>query len=134
MNNLNELFIFTGAAHHLPQIDEWLSSEPNELFSMARQWFAKFRQCGDDCNEIMHDGCPTACVNDAAFGYVNVFKSHVNVGFFTGAFLRDPHNLLEGTGKRMRHVKLKPAIEIDSQALSDLIEWAYLDVKGRLEQ
>lgn len=132
MNNPNQLFIFTEAAHHLPQIDAWLSNEPNELFSIARQWFAIFRQCGDDVNEVMHDGCPTACVNDAAFGYVNVFNSHVNVGFFTGAFLRDPHSLLEGTGKRMRHVKVRPGIELDSRALSELIERAYLDVKGRL--
>ncbi len=132
MNNVKELFIFTEAARHLPEIDEWLSNEPHELFSIARQWFTKFRQCGDDVNEIIHDGCPTACVNDAAFGYVNVFKSHVNVGFFTGAFIQDPHNLLEGTGKRMRHVKLRPGIDIDSQALSELIGRAYLDVKGRL--
>lgn len=132
MNNVKELFIFTEAAHHLPEIDEWLSNEPHQLFSIARQWFTKFRQCGDDVNEIIHDGCPTACVNDAAFGYVNVFKSHVNVGFFTGAFIQDSHNLLEGTGKRMRHVKLRPGIDIDSQALSELIGRAYLDVKGRL--
>ena len=132
MSNINQLFIFTEAAHYLPQIDACLSNEPNELFSIARQWFAIFRQCGDDVNEIMHDGCPTACVNDAAFGYVNVFNSHMNVGFFTVAFLQDPHSLLEGTGKRMRHVKVRPGIDIDSRALSELIEWAYLDVKGRL--
>ena len=82
----------------------------------------------------MHDGCPTACVNGAAFGYVNVFTAHVNIGFFTGAFLQDPRNILEGTGKRMRHVKLRPGREIDSQALRALIDKAYLDVKGRLHQ
>ena len=133
MSYSKELFIFPEAAPHLPQIDEWLSREPNELFSIARQWFTIFRQCGDDVNEVMHDGCPTACVNDAAFGYVNVFTSHVNVGFFTAAFLHDPHGLLEGTGKRMRHVKLRPGIDIDSDALRELVERAYLDVKRRLQ-
>lgn len=134
MSNCKELFLFSDAAHHLPQIDEWLSNEPEELFSIARQWFTTFRQCGDDVNEILHDGCPTACVNGVAFGYVNVFTAHMNVGFFTGAFLDDPYHLLEGTGKRMRHVKLRPDRDIDSQALQDLIERAYLDVKGRLGQ
>ncbi len=132
MNTSNQLFMFIEAAHHLPEIDEWLSGEPDALFSIARQWFTQFRICGEDVNEIMHDGCPTACVNGAAFGYVNVFKSHVNVGFFTGAFLQDPHKLLEGTGKRMRHVKLRPGTDVDSQALSRLIKTAYLNVRGRL--
>ena len=133
MNTRKELFIFPEAVHHLREIDEWLSREPHALFSLARQWFTTFRQCGDDVNEIMHDGCPTACVNGAAFGYVNVFTSHVNVGFFAGAFLHDPLHLLEGTGKRMRHVKLRPDRDLDSQALGELIERAYLDVKGRLD-
>ena len=132
MTDRNELFIFPEAAQHLPEIDEWLSSEPDALFSIARRWFAAFRECGDDVNEIMHDGCPTACVDGAAFGYVNVFKSHINAGFFTGALLPDPHKLLEGTGKRMRHVKLRPDGRVDSQALSELINSAYADVKSRL--
>lgn len=56
----------------------------------------------------------------------------MNVGFFTGAMLQDPTGLLEGTGKRMRHVKLKPGREVSSDALNALIEAAYLDVKTRL--
>ena len=97
------------------------------------KWFRADRECGDDVRELMHDGCPVACVNDAAFGYVNTFRSHVNVGFFNGAALRDPSGLLEGTGKRMRHVKLKPGFDIDSSSLTALIDDAYLDMKMRLE-
>jgi hypothetical protein len=91
------------------------------------------RECGDDVRELMHDGCPVACVEDVPFGYVNVFKAHVNVGFFLGALLRDPGGLLEGTGKRMRHVKVRPGEELDSAALRALIDAAYFDVKSRLE-
>ena len=134
MNPRKELFIFPEAEHHVPEVDEWLSREPDDLFSIARHWFTVFRQCGEDVNETLHDGCPTACVDGAAFGYVNVFTAHVNVGFFTGAFLDDPHHMLEGTGKRMRHVKLRPDGNIDAQALRVLIQRAYLDVKSRLEQ
>ena len=89
------------------------------------------RTCGD-VRELMHDGCPTACVDDAAFGYVNAFRDHVNVGFFLGAFLKDPARLLEGTGKRMRHVKLRPGQEVDAAALSNLIDVAYADIRARL--
>ncbi|MES2624513.1 MAG: DUF1801 domain-containing protein [Pseudomonadota bacterium] len=129
---MSELFRLSGAVSHMLEIDEWLSSEPHALFAIARLWFGKFRQCGSDVKELLHDGGAVACVDDAAFGYVNVFKSHVNVGFFTGAFLDDPHQLLDGTGKRMRHVKIKPGSDINSRALEELINRAYLDIKARL--
>jgi hypothetical protein len=90
------------------------------------------RQRGADVRELMHDGCPTACVGDAAFAYVNVFTHHVNVGFFFGATLRDPAGLLEGTGKRGRHVKLRPDRQVDTAALAALVDEAYLDIKTRV--
>jgi hypothetical protein len=80
----------------------------------------------------MHDGCPVACVEDAPFGYVNSFEGHVNVGFFYGALLKDPAGLLEGSGKRMRHVKLQPGTKLNTAALRDLIDAAYLDIGMRL--
>jgi hypothetical protein len=103
-----------------------------ELGSIAQRWFAVMRNCGDDIREILHDGHPTACVGEAAFAYVNAFKAHVNVGFFRGAEIADPAGLLEGTGKFMRHVKLRPERDVDATALMKLIEAAYTDMKGRL--
>ena len=91
------------------------------------------RKCGDEVRELVHDGCPVACLGDAPFGYVNVFTSHVNVGFFHGAGLPDPARLLQGTGKRMRHVKLRPGTAIDTASLRKLIELAYADIKARVE-
>lgn len=99
---------------------------------MARKWWTQMRGCGADVREVLHDGYPTACVHDAAFAYVGAFTAHVNVGFFTGATLEDPTGLLEGRGKRMRHVKLKPGREVDSHALKALIDASYLDIKRRL--
>ena len=124
-----ELFTFDTALVHSPGVEEWFANEPQQLFSLARQWFTVFRECGDDVNELLHDGCPTACINGAAFGYVNVFKAHINVGFYTGAFLDDPHKLLQGSGKRMRHAKIRPGDALDSAALKLLINAAYRDVR-----
>ena len=81
----------------------------------------------------MHDGYPVACLGDAPFDYVNVFTSHVNVGLFHGAALPDPAHLLQGTGKFMRHVKLRPGTSTYDTALSALIEAAYSDIKARVE-
>lgn len=91
------------------------------------------RDCGDDVRELLHDGHPTACVADAAFAYVNAFTAHVNVGFFRGAEIPDPDGLLEGTGKFMRHVTLKPERDPDATALRALIQTAYTDMKRRLD-
>ena len=130
---MNGLFRFSGAVRRDPAVDAWLSRQPPELGAVARRWFERMRTCGSDVREVMHDGCPTACVEDAAFAYVAVFRAHANVGFFRGAELRDPAGLLEGTGKRMRHVKVKPGIDLDSAALEALIEAAYADMKARLK-
>ena len=127
-----DIFRLSAGAKSDPAIDRWFTEEPIELRSIAQKWFAQIRQCGDDVRELMHDGCPVACVEDAPFAYVNTFKAHVNVGFFNGAKLEDPAALLEGSGKRMRHVKLNPKRESNAAALGDLINSAYLDIKRRL--
>lgn len=101
--------------------------------SIAHRWFELMRQCGDEVRELLHDGCPVACLGDAPFGYVNVFTSHVNVGFFHGAALTDSARLLQGAGKFMRHVKLSPGTATNAAALSSLIEAAYSDIKARVE-
>ena len=124
---------FSGASERDPAIEAWLKEHSGELGAIARQWFDVMRKCGDEFRELLHDGCPVACVGDAPFGYVNAFISHVNVGFFCGAELPDPAGLLQGSGKRMRHVKLRPGTAINSAALIRLIDAAYSDTKARLE-
>ena len=115
-----------------PAVEAWLDRQPGELGAIARTWFERMRACGLDVLELMHDGCPVACVRDVPFAYVSVFKAHVNVGFFIGAALKDPARLLEGTGKRMRHVKVRPGEPLNSKALGALILRSYADVKARL--
>jgi hypothetical protein len=128
-----ELLRFNGAVKRDPAIDEWLREHSGELGAIARHWFDAMRKCGDEVRELLHDGCPVACLGDAPFGYVNVFTSHVNVGFFHGSSLTDPARLLEGAGKFMRHVKLKPGMAINRAALSQLVDSAYSDIKARVE-
>ena len=110
-----------------------MTEHPGELGAIAKRWFEVIRSCGDDVRELLHDGHPTACVDGAGFAYVNAFTAHVNVGFFRGAELADPDGLLEGTGRFMRHVKLRPGGDIDERALRGLIRTAYADMARRLE-
>ena len=127
-----QLLRFEGATKQHPAIAGWFRTQPASLGAIAQRWFAALRDCGDDVRELLHDGHPTACVGDAGFGYVDVYATHVNVGFFRGAELADPMRLLEGTGKHGRHVKLAPERDVNAAALQALIEAAYADMKARV--
>jgi hypothetical protein len=126
-----------------PSIDAWLLGHHGELAHLALHWFSVMRNCGDEVRELFHDGCPTACCGNFPFAYVNIFAAHANVGFFRGAHLPDPDHLLEGAGKSMRHVKLKPGKLKPSKlkpgasthpaALHRLIQAAYADIKSSVE-
>jgi hypothetical protein len=128
-----ELLRFNGARERDPAIEAWMKEHAGELGAIAQRWFEVMRKCGDEVRELLHDGNPVACLGDAPFAYVNAFTSHVNVGFFRGAALPDPAHLLQGTGKFMRHVKLRPGEATNDAALSRLIEVAYSDIKARVE-
>ena len=131
---MNRLMRFPSSVKRDPQVDSWMNEHSDELGAIAKYWFDVIRRCGNDVRELLHDGHPTACVADVAFAYVNAFKAHVNIGFFRGAELSDPNGLLEGTGKFMRHVKLRPDDEVDAAALFELVNTAYADIKECLKE
>jgi hypothetical protein len=127
------LFMLDGTVEHDPAIDAWLRAHDDDLGAIAKRWWTVMRECGPDVREVIHDGCPTVCVDGAAFAYVCAFKGHVNVGFFRGTELPDPARLLEGTGKVMRHVKVGPDRDVDAAALRALIVAAYADIRRRVD-
>lgn len=130
---MDALFRFDNAVARDPAIDAWFAKPNDEMRRMAQPWFEQMRGCGADVREALNDGHPNACVGDAAFAYVAAFREHVNVGFFYGASLDDPAGLLQGTGKRMRHVKLIWGQRVDEAALRNLIRVAYADIRVRLK-
>jgi len=129
---MQRLFTFPSAQRRDPAVQAWLRDHGGETGAIARHWFEQLRACGDDVRELMHDGQPTACVGHAAFAYVDVFRAHVDVGFFHGNQLPDPAGLLQGEGRFMRHVKLLPRREVDAAALAALVAAAYADIQARL--
>jgi len=129
---MSALFLFPSARRRSPAVDAWFQAPDHELRRMVEPWFETLRACGPDVRELLHDGCPTACVGEAAFAYVNAFQAHAAVGFYFGAALIDPVGLLEGTGKRMRHVKLRWGEPPDAAAMNGLIAAAYSDMRRRL--
>jgi hypothetical protein len=128
-----QLLRFPGGFRRDPAVEAWMQARGSALGVIARRWFEVMRACGEGVRELLHDGHPTACIGDAGFAYANAFTAHVNVGFFRGAELADPDGLLEGTGRFMRHVKLRPGEAVDEAALGRLIRAAYADMKRRVE-
>jgi hypothetical protein len=126
------MFLFPEAVRRDPAVDEWMREQRDDLGAIAQAWFDVMRGCGKDVRELLHDDHPTACVGEAAFAYVDAFSAHVNVGFYRGADLADPSGLLEGAGKSMRHVKIRPGRSVNEAALLALIKAAYADMKERL--
>jgi len=127
------LFLLPGAARSNPAVKAWFDlTDP--FRSIAQRWFERMRACGPDVTELMHDGCPTACVGDAAFAYVGAYSAHASIGFYHGAALPDPAGLLEGSGKRMRHVKVRAGANRDDVAIAALIAAAYADIATRVSE
>lgn len=126
------LFPLPGALPRHPAVQAWFRARPGPLGALALQGFELLRGSGPGVAELLHDGQPTACVDGMALGYVNAFRAHVNLGFFLGAGLDDPAGLLQGSGRFMRHVKLRPGEPADPAALQALVAQAYADLKARL--
>lgn len=64
--------------------------------------------------------------------YVLPYENWVNLGFYRGVDLPDPHGLLEGTGAKMRHVKVRSLDEAGNPALADLVSAALAERRSAL--
>lgn len=64
--------------------------------------------------------------------YIMPHKSWVNLGFYKGAHLDDPNGLLEGTGKSLRHIKIRSSEDVVQAGVRKLIEDAFEERKTAL--
>ncbi len=130
--SVKDLFRLPAATRQDQAVEDWFEGQRDPLGIIAKEWFDAMHHQATDVCVTLHDGFPTACIGDAAFAYVARFRGHVNVGFFRGATLSDPNRVLEGTGKLMRHVKIRVGVPVDQAAVRALIVAAYWDLKRRL--
>jgi len=66
--------------------------------------------------------------------YITVFKEHVNLGFFFGGYVPDPEGLLIGSGKRLRHIKIRSVQDCENPAIRSLLAEAWVDGLRQVEQ
>jgi hypothetical protein len=68
------------------------------------------------------------------FCYLGAFKHHVNLGFYYGVALPDPKGILEGSGKNLRHIKVRSRDMIGSPAVKQLIQAAIQERIAALQE
>lgn len=62
--------------------------------------------------------------SNGPFCYIKAFKNSVNFGFWRGVDLKDSAGLLQGSGEKMRHVKLGGVKDINVELFADFVEQA----------
>lgn len=100
------------------QVTEFIEKAPEEQ-----------KKIMESIRTLIHDSVPNTTEEfkwsrpvfkaDKDFAYLKTAKAYVTLGFFNFQKLNDPKSLLEGTGKDMRHIKLKSTSDIDKELLKD---------------
>lgn len=122
----------TTPAKNKPQAPAKSTSKPQSIDECLKDYPAKLQALAQDLRELVKTQVPDAkeSVNSwgiptfsliGSFAFFLIAKSHLSLGFALGTSLKDPHNLLEGTGKNLRHVKIRTPEDLSQPGLAELI-------------
>ena len=102
----------------------YVRDENPELRKVVRELKSMVKGTVPGTKETVNSwGVPTFEAQDP-FCFYMVGKNHVTFGFHFGTSLEDPQRLLEGTGKNLRHVKLRKVEDLERTGLKQLVEAA----------
>ena len=110
--------------------DELLEEASPEMQAIALALKKAILAVHPDAHEVVRLGDRAATYgvgpkkNTEAHTYIMPQKKHVNLGFFYGAVLNDPEGKMEGTGKKMRHIKIRSVEEAGSSYALSMIKLA----------
>jgi hypothetical protein len=114
----------TVALRNPDQIDVFLSGYPGTVAALAGQLRAVVKAAVPGCTETLHAGWKVVSYGQRKkFCAIAPHQGWVNLQFHAGAALADPHHLLRGTGKSMRHVKISQLTDL-SDGLNTLARQA----------
>lgn len=110
--------------------DELLEASSEEIRTIARALRAMVLDLHTDTTEVVRLGDRASTFGHGpkkmseGYAYIQPHKNWVNLGFYMGAMLADPEGLLEGTGKKLRHVKVRSLADATTDGLRALVEAA----------
>lgn len=107
-----------------------ISDSPPAIGKIARRLRKLIAEVHPDAIEVPRPSEQHASyglgLNNASgiYGYICPLKDYVRLGFYLGGELPDPEKLLEGSGKRLRHIKIYSLQEAEDPAVRALVEAA----------
>lgn len=113
-------------------VAEYVARVDAPLRPLFRATRAFVRKHAPELVERIYMDIPSYWGSDALL-YLADYSKHVNLGFNRGAHLADPEGLLEGTGKNLRHVKIRAKADL-SPALASLVREAVADDARRRDE
>src|SRR5260221_10813787 len=110
-------------------IDEYVA-KPGKMKGVMKGLRALVKKAVPGCEEYVNPWkIPSFDSNGTVCGFMTG-KEHVTFVFLRGTVLPDPEGLLEGTGKSVRHVKVRTAADVKKLALEKfVVEAARLEKK-----
>jgi hypothetical protein len=115
-------------------VEQFLSTYPAEVRELALKTRALVKEIVPDAQERVYEayktiGYGSGTKMDAMFCYIAPMKDRINLGFYRGTVLPDADGLLEGTGKLLRHVKVRSMADVEKPALRQLIADAVTELE-----
>ena len=108
------------------EFEAFFASTPDPLKPIVAELRRVVRKFAPDLVEAMKYGMPSYTKDDKTVVYIMPASDHINLGFYDGVEFRDPKKLLEGTGKRLRHVKVRGMQGAKDPGLRALVQEAVL--------
>lgn len=105
--------------------EEWLADQPAESHQLIRDIRTAIIAAGHNFTEGIKWGTPGYWLPEISrrnIVYIAPHSNYVRLGFFNGATIPDPGNLLEGTGKKLRHIKLYEVTDKNRQTLTTYVD------------
>ena len=107
--------------------DELLAITDEPLHPIARAVREAVFEVDPNANKVVRLGDRAATYGVGprkmldGYAYIQPVKRWINLGFYQAVELADPQGLLEGTGAKMRHVKIRSNDDANRSAVRDLI-------------
>ena len=110
-------------------VKQFLSNYPEEIRRISEELRKMVRSAVNGAHEFLYYDAINYSLNDSPLGricYISPAEKYVTLGFLFGTQLNDQHHLLEGGGKKARHVKIKTFRDAKNLALKDLVKEAWI--------
>ena len=103
------------------KVDEFIEALPEDIKEMTERLREIIHEADERVNEEMKWNMPCFSKSTSNICYLQAAKKHVNLGFYSGANLQDKDNMLEGGGKKMRHIRFRKLEDIQPEKFKALI-------------